>query len=245
MKSSMAVAAQCQTTYVSKVLHGDRHFSLEQAELINLFLQHSPEEAKFFILLVSIERAGNPALKKRWQNEINAQIEKHHSLKDRLKTQKEQLSPEVQSTYYRVWYFTAAHFCLTISKLRTREALQRALGISNAQVKEALEFLLSVGLAEKHGNEYRTGKSVIFVGRDSPYLHPHHINWRHQAIRSIENLQKDDVHYSSVLTLTATEVAKVRSIFLKAIEEAREIGKSSKNEEELHSVCVDCFRVDR
>lgn len=245
MKSALAQAAQCQSTYVSQVLHGERHFSLEQAELINLHLGHSADEARFFILLVSRERAGNPALKARMSAEITAQIEKQQNLKDRLNAKKEELSPEVQANYYRTWYNTAIHVCLTVAGLRTKEAISRALGVPAAQVTESLEFMTSVGLARKVGNEFHTGNKVVFVGRDSPFLTHHHINWRQQAIRSLELNLKDDVHYSSVISVPSKEVARLRSLFLKAIEEAREIWKAPLEGEELHSICVDFFKIDR
>lgn len=245
MKTAIAQAAQCQSTYVSQVLQGNRHFSLEQAELINLHLGHSPDESRFFILLVSFERAGNPALKARLDRELKIETEKFQNLKDRLKAKKEELNPEVQASYYRTWYNTAVHVCLTVSKLRTKEAISRALGVPLTQVSEALEFLTSAGLAEKRGNEFFTGNRVVFVGRDSPLLTHHHINWRHQAIRSIEMNRKDDVHYSAVVSITAKDAEKIRSLFLRSIEEAREVWKASTNEEELQSICVDFFKVSQ
>jgi len=245
MKTALASAAQCQTTYVSMVLQGERHFSLEQAEAINQFLQHSVEEARFFILLVSRERAGTPALRHRLEREIKIEIDKYHDLKHRLKAKKETLSPEVQATYYRTWYNTAVHVCLTVAKMRTKESISKALGIPVQQVSEALEFLVSVGLAEKRAQEYFTGENVVFVGRDSPFLTHHHINWRQQAIRSIELNRERDVHYSGVVSLRAEDSEKLRNLFLKSIEEARAIWKNSTNEEGLHAICVDFFRISQ
>lgn len=245
IKTLLANAAQCQSTYVSQVLQGERNFNLEQAELINIYLGHTHDEAKFFILLVSFERAGNSALRARMEAELNHEREKYRNLKDRLKARKEELSPEVQANYYRTWYNTAVHVCLTVANLRTKDAISRALGVPLIQVAEALEFLTSMGLAEKRGNEFFTGTNTAFIGRDSPFLTHHHINWRHQAIRSIELNQKDDVHYSSVVSVTTKEAEKIRELFLKCIEDAREIWKASKNEEALHSICVDVFKATR
>jgi uncharacterized protein (TIGR02147 family) len=245
MKSALAKAAQCQSTYISQVLSGDRDFNLEQAELINLFLGHSADEARYFILLVSRERAGIPALKARLDRELQIEVDKQHNLKNRLNAKKEQLDPEVQAHYYRSWYITAVHVCLTLSHLRTKEAISKALSIPIPQVSEALEFLVSAGLARKVGNEYETGQNVVFVGKDSPFLTHHHINWRQQAIRSAELNRKEDVHYSSVFSISARDVKKLRTLILQTISEASETWKNSTDEEELHSFCIDFFRVDR
>lgn len=242
LKSELAIAARCQTTYISQVLHGDKNFSPEQTELINLYLGHSGEEAKFFMLLVSRQRAGIPELRNRIETELENEKEKHRDLKERLKSKKQELTPEIQSKYYRAWYNVAVHICLTIPELRTKESISKSLNISAAKVTEALDFLTSVGLAEKKGSEHFTGTNVTFIG-DSPYLLHHHMNWRHQAIRSIEMDKKEDFHYSSVISIPRKDVDKIRSLILKNIEEMREIWKNATNEEELHSICVDFFQI--
>jgi hypothetical protein len=88
-------------------------------------------------------------------------------------------------------------------------------------------------------------QNVVFVGKDSPFLTHHHINWRQQAIRSAELNRKEDVHYSSVFSISARDVKKLRTLIIQTISKASEIWKSSTDEEELHSFCIDFFRVDR
>ena len=70
-KSAMASAIHCQSAYISRVLNGDAHFSLEQAYALNGFLGHSEEEAEFFILLVSYARAGTQPLERFFLRKIN------------------------------------------------------------------------------------------------------------------------------------------------------------------------------
>ncbi len=243
IKSALAKAAQCQTTYVSQVLNGDRHFSAEQAEQINLFIGHTPDEAQYFHLLVSHARAGSAALRKRLEGEMHGLVEKHQNLKNRLASQKEELSPEHQHRYYQTWYITAIHVCLNVAGLRTPEQIARALALPLETVKESLEFLLSSGLAAREGGEYRTTQNVVFVGRDSPNLLRHHVNWRHQAIRSIELQRKPDLHYSGVVAVNAEDAPKLHAIFTRAIEEARALWKASEKEDSIHAISVDFFKL--
>ncbi len=62
-KSAMARAMACQSAYVSRVLKDQASFSLEQAERLNRLFSHSRLEAKYFLTLVSRDRAGTPELK--------------------------------------------------------------------------------------------------------------------------------------------------------------------------------------
>jgi hypothetical protein len=71
----------------------------------------------------------------------------------------------------------------------------------------------------------------------------HHINWRLQAIRSLERKDMDGVlHYSSVVTISKKDVIEIKSLLVKAIESSKAIVRDSK-EEELHSLCLDFFKV--
>ena len=64
IKSKMAQAMRCQLAYLSQVLNGPAHLSLEQAEALNGILDHSHEEGDFFLLLLQRARAGTPGLRK-------------------------------------------------------------------------------------------------------------------------------------------------------------------------------------
>jgi hypothetical protein len=48
MKGKMAKAAGCHTAFISQVLNGSLHLSLEQAARLNSFFQHTKDEARFF-----------------------------------------------------------------------------------------------------------------------------------------------------------------------------------------------------
>ena len=60
---SMAEAIRCQVAYISHVLAGDYHFSIEQAEASARFFGLSRAESEFFVLLVSHNRSGTTELR--------------------------------------------------------------------------------------------------------------------------------------------------------------------------------------
>lgn len=241
-RTELAHAAHCQIAYVSQVLGGDRHFTFEQAEGINVYLEHSEDEARFFLLLLSHERAGTGKLRARYEKEIQRETEKHLTLKDRFKA-KEVLSRETQMTYFSNWYFAAITMALTIAELRTKEALVRALGLKPSIVAKTLEFLVEAGLAEHRGTEYYPGVSNIYLGNDTPLIVQHHTNWRMRAIASLDAHNKDDLHYSAVVSIPSQEFAKIRETLTKAIEEARKHWVEATNEEQLCAVSMDWYKI--
>ncbi|HLE01367.1 MAG TPA: TIGR02147 family protein [Bdellovibrionota bacterium] len=243
VRSELARAAQCQLAYISRVLATDTaDFSLEQAEKISEFMNHADREIRYFLLLVQYARAGTASLKNRYLAEIKEAQEKQLYLKDRLGV-KQPLSLEAQTTYYSAWYYAAIHVLLTAPKFQTKKEIAAALGLSLKKVSEVLAFLASVDLAREEKGRFVTGQVRIHLGADSPLIAKHHINWRIEAIRSLERedrAQSNDLHYSSVVTLSDEDRIRVKSILVKAIEEAKAIVRDSPSDK-LCSFSLDLY----
>ena len=84
MRSMLADKIRSQSSYVTKVLNEEAHFSLEQASLINEALAHTEEESRFFLYLVQLARAGNDTVKKFFENEISKILDSRLTIKNRM-----------------------------------------------------------------------------------------------------------------------------------------------------------------
>ncbi|MEQ1665875.1 MAG: TIGR02147 family protein, partial [Bdellovibrionales bacterium] len=156
IQTALAERLGCQTGYVSQVLNSHANFSLEQAEAVNQYIGHSYEEGHLFLLLVELARAGTQDLKKRFQNEIDKVLNQRLLFKDRVDIKKT-LEPVDQATYYSSWYYAAIHVAVSVPSLRSREALMLYFNLSSETLTSALNFLVSVGLLEKKGDQYTQG----------------------------------------------------------------------------------------
>ncbi|MDR3607391.1 MAG: TIGR02147 family protein [Oligoflexia bacterium] len=242
-RTRLAEHLHCHLTYISQVLGGTAHLSPEQAQSLNRYYGHSGEESDFFLNLVLLARAGSPELERYYLTKIEQILERRLILKDRLKY-KQTLNPVDQATYYSSWHYTAVHFALTIPRLQTRDAIARYLGLAPAIVSAALEFLLSVGIAREEKGRFTTGATSIHLGNDSPMLPKHHANWRIQALRSLDLAGPDDFHYTSVVTLAKSDLVKIKSLMVSAIEQIRPVIRESP-EEGLYCYSMDLFGVTR
>lgn len=245
IRMAMAIAIGSPVSHISQVLGGKSQLSMEQAEGINEFYGHTPEEANFFLLLVQYARAGSQGLKKRLGNQIQQILEKRLVLKERLGV-KTILSIEDQTTFYSSWIYGAIHVMLTIDKFQTKEAISHYLGISIQHTAEILEFLVSIGLAvQKENGHFTVGTSRIHLGNDSPMISKFHTNWRIKAISSMEKERlKEDLHYSSAITISEADMMRIKGLLVKNIEEIKAIIKDSK-EEGVHCFSLDFFRICR
>lgn len=241
-KTIIAQALQCKGAFVSQVLNKDANFSLEQGEALNRLLQHPPESADFFLLLVQYERAGTLHLRERLRRQIDKYIQKRQILKERVDI-KETLPIEAQATYYSHWAYGVIHMLLTVEAFKTRDAIVGYTRLPIEKVSDVLDFFVRTGLAIYKNGKYELGTSRLFLGNDSPLIAKHHTNWRLQAIQSLDRDLKNDLHYSSVVSIASSEVAKVKEALIKGMQSAREIVKNSPPEEEIFCICVDFFKT--
>lgn len=240
IKLKMAEHLSCQTAFVSQVLNNEPNFSLEQGVKLNKFFNHTKEEARFFLLLLQYERAASEELKDFFNQEMKEILDKRSNLKERLGI-KNTLKKVDQQVYYSSWLYTCIHMLVSIPEFQTVIAISRHLNLSRAKVIEVLTFLEETGLIQKNGTHYEIGVTRLHLSKDSPQIQRHHTNWRMQAIRAIDINEPDNLHYSTIVTMSKADVPKVSEILIKAIEECRKVIRESK-EEQVQSICIDFFR---
>lgn len=244
-RSRLAEVLHCQTAFISHVLNGNSHFSLEHGVLISKFLNHTLEEARYFILLVSLGRAGSKTLEDFYRSQMDEISRKRTQIKEHITTD-QILSAEIQMRYYSAWYYAGVHVATSVPEYQTRDALSVALGLNPALVSECLEFLVGCGLVVPKGNRFQIGPARIHLGADSAMISRLHTNWRVKALQSFEQQEQDqtNLHYSAVITLSHADVQRVRETLLKAIAENEKIFRPSK-EEAVYCLDMDWFRVSK
>ena len=237
----LAEAIGCQVAYITHVLSGENHFSLEQAEASARYFSLSREETEFFLLLVQQNRAGTVSLRKLFDSQLEERRQKNQLLKTRLKIT-ESLSREDQAIYYGSWHFAAIHVLLTIPEFRSVEEISARLKLKPKRVLEVLEFLAAQGLVKKELGHYKTIAPFLHLESDSPLIPRHHTNWRLRSIDSFDEVAPEELHYSLAFTIARSDIPKVREVLTQALESCAKIIRPSK-EEELVSLCVDLFKV--
>jgi uncharacterized protein (TIGR02147 family) len=241
IRKALAESIRCQVAYVSHVLAGSYHFSVEQAEGAARFFGLSRDESEYLLLLVSQNRAGTKELQSFLDRMLDDSVRRQKSLKSRAKI-KETIDRVDQATYYSHWYYGAVHMLLTIPELRTREAISRRLKLTPRKVSGILDFLIASGLVKKEGAQFLPFATALHLEGDSPLIARHHTNWRLCSISSLSEERPNDLHYSGVVTCSENDLPKVRERIAQCLEECVAIIKPSK-EERLVGLCLDWFEV--
>jgi len=237
IKSRIAEQARCHLAYISQVLSGKTHFSLEQADALHLLLGHGEEEANYFLLLVEHARASTPSLIRHFERRMQKVLEQRAQLKNRF-TDKKSLNSEDQVIYYSHWAYCAVHMVVLNPAFRSPDSISKYLDLSVSKTSQVLDFLTSAGLVKKEGGVFVPGDVRIHLGHDSPMISKHHTNWRIQAVKALERETSQELHYSGVISVSLTDLPKVREVLIRALEDVRKIVKDSADE------AVYCYTMD-
>ncbi|MEN0060321.1 MAG: DUF4423 domain-containing protein [Bdellovibrio sp.] len=152
------------------------------------------------------------------------------------------LTIEEQLQYYEGWLFTAIHMCTLVPRLRTPTAMKDYLNIPVAQIKEALEILLSLGLVSLQAGQYFNTQKRIHLSKQGLTLKKHHSNWRLQSISSLDRKQSEDLHYTSIMSISKSAAEEIKRIILNSIQECEPVIKTAKDECVV-ALAVDLFEV--
>lgn len=240
-RSELAQAAGVQRTFITQVLGGSSHLSLEQAVRVSRFLGHSDEELDFLLLLIEYGRAGSELLREQLRRQIKARINERLVLRRRLQSQKA-LPLEAQLRYYSAWFYSAIRVALGVPELRTPEALSRRLSIPEATVREVLEFLLGCGMIQKNGAHYAGAPFHLHLGTDSALLTRLHSNWRIRALSSLQQEGPRDLHYSYAMSLSREDALELKAMLVKYLEELQRKVIASRDET-VFALCLDFFEL--
>ena len=216
-RKHLAEALGVHTTFVSQVLSGKVDFSLEQAESVNAHLAHTNEEADYFLLMLLKERAGTLHLKKRFEEKVEKLREERMRIAARVKPERVVADGD-REKFYSSYLYGAIHVLTSIPNFQTLDSLASALHQSRGRIGQAVEFMVRVGVLVQVGQKYLPAANHFHLGNDSNLVARHHANWRSHTISKMQFLDKKDIHYSACVTLSKTDISKVKDILLNAIE---------------------------
>lgn len=244
VKSQLAKALKCETSFISQVLNGDSNFSLEQGFQVAQFFKLDDEEAEFFLLLVNLARAGNVTLQNFYQKRISLIRNVRLSVTEKFRT-KASLTKEEEAKYFSSWIYAAVHAAMSISKLQNVDTLSSYLGVRKDIVDEALKFLVASQLLKKTEKSYELGVIKLHLGKESAMVSKHHGNWRVRALRALETAADDkQLHYSSVVTISESDIAVIQESLLEGIARVKE-KISASQPERLYSLNFDFFELSK
>jgi uncharacterized protein (TIGR02147 family) len=240
-RSRLAQFLGCETSFVSQVLTGRSHFSLEHSIRASDFLGHTSEEKHYFMLLVQKGKAGSRPLESYYDAQIAEVRKRRQVVRERIQV-KDELKLQDQMTYYSAWWFVAAHILCALPGTQTRDEITRKLSLPAEVVNRTLDFLLGKGLIKEESGHYSIGAQRIHLGTASPLLPRHHSNWRMKAMQAVDHPKAGDLHYSGVIGISKKDGERVRAMMLDLLQKSEVIVQESK-EDTAYVMLMDFFEL--
>lgn len=225
------------STLISQVIRGDKDFSDEQAIKVAEFLQLREIETDYFLHLVFYSKAGSVDLQKYHLSKIKKLKASGKSVGHRIGESSE-LSDDDKIRYYSDWRYVAVWLATSIEELRDVQSISEHLDIQRNIVQDILDFLISKGLCRKTENGVVMELKKIHIPASSPLVVNHHLNWRMKSLAFVQNVKKQELAFTSPLSISREDFEKVRGMVLKLIEDISEVVE--KTEPEI----IACLNID-
>jgi uncharacterized protein (TIGR02147 family) len=239
----LAIALNVHTTLISQVIKGKKTFTMEQAAGVCEFLSLSDMETEYFLLLVQIDRAGSQSLRRVLNRQLEELRARSTELVNRLRSQRK-LTEEERAIFYSDWTYSAIRQLTGIDGYQALDPIAEYFGLSRRRTKEAIEFLIRVGLCKEVDGNLRIGPMSTHVESTSAWVRLHHINWREKAIDALNREGPAKLHYTAPMTLSRTDAFEVRELIVQYLQRVDKIIEPS-IPEQLYCLNIDWFKVVR
>ncbi len=237
----IATSVGVHTSYLAHVLAGAKNLNFDQATELSDVLKLTPMEQEYFFTLVHLDRAGTSKSKKYWLTKKDEILAERSKVKSRVGEHTE-LSDHDRAIFYSSWIYVAVFSATFIENGQTLDQIAKHFQLPRVKAEEILDFLVRTGICERHGSKYKPGTTFVYIGNDSPLVVKHHTNWRMKAIQKMDSREAKELFFTSPMSMSLEDFAKIRELLAKSIEKSLEICKAS-DAKEVVCLNIDLFRL--
>lgn len=221
---------------ISQIFKGTRELSLEQANTMAAYFGMTELEKEYFFLLVQKGRTSNHELIKYFNEKLEKIRIEAQDLKNIVTS--ERLSEETQSLFYSNWYYSAIRLSTLLKGFENPDKIANNLNLPITVVQKVISFLLQNELIIEEKGKLKIGPQRTHVEASSPFVNRHHINWRLKGIEHMDNLNPDELFYTSPMTLSKDAMKEIKKGLLDFIAEKSALVKDAKDEQ------IACLNID-
>jgi uncharacterized protein (TIGR02147 family) len=241
-KASFAQFIGCQQSFLSQILRGKPDLSIEHGLLANEFLEHTKDEARHFLLLLQYGRAASKRLRDYYREEIESSLAEQRKVIKKIDPKARSISEHAKGVYYSSWAFGAAHMLSGIDVQGQIDFLTKKVGVKRDDLANIIRFLLEQGLLTEIAGQYRPANKRIHLPATDPLVLSHHKNFRLRALEEMHTLKNDNLHYSTLMTVSKSDMLIIKDLVLRLVQQVDEVVMPAANESALQ-MNIDLFEI--
>lgn len=240
-RAALARELNCQNAFISSVINGKSHLSLEHALKAARFLGLDPEGIEYFLLLIQKEKAGTKDLRDYLSQELRRRKASLNKSQTQQMLSTEEISVLSLHRYFSSWIYPALHTLCMIPDFQTLRALQERLSLDRDVLVDALEFLTKSGFLICSDYKFQSVQSRLHFSFAHGAETAFHQQWRIKALEALSPQKISNFHYTSTVALNARYRDKIEAVLSQAIKDSEKHIADSPCED-FYVLSVDLFR---
>lgn len=227
---------------VSQIFKGGRELSMEQAHILSNYFGLGDLEKEYFFLLVQKARTSNHELMKYYDQRLEKIAKEGLEVKNIIDN--ERLTEETQSLFYSNWYYSAIRLSTLIPGNESADKIADHLGLPIHVVQKVMSFLMQNRLVVEENGKLKIGPQRTHIEASSPFVNRHHINWRLKGIEHMDNLNNNELFYTSPMTISEKSMKEIKKMLLNFVVEMSKEVKEAKDEK-IACLNIDFFELEK
>lgn len=237
----IALSLRVHSTLVSQIFNGDRHLTCEQGCDLAEHLGLNQLETDYFLNLILEARAASVKLQRALKRQREKILQQAKALTSHFPKGRS-LTEGDEAIYYSQWHYSAILLLTQIPGFTNADAIAQALALPLTTVRQAIDFLLKVGLVSEERGKLKCEQNWMTVSRHSLHVVRHHVNWRLKAMENLTEQEEDEIALTGPITLSQKDAVKVKRLIEKLLTEVSELVEDSPPET-LRCLNLDFFKV--
>lgn len=233
----MADHLRISSTMMSHILNGEKHFSLEVANDLAVFIGMDEAETEYFLLLLFHAKAGSFSLRERFKKKILLEQKRASEITKRVKADTD-LPNIAKTVFYSNWLYTGIRNMTACPGFQNIDEIANHLNLPRATIKKVVDFLTKNELCLEKDGKLIPGLKQTHVGHQSPLVSRHHQNWRLQGFSKMIDAEDKNLFFTAPMSLSYETAELIRQKIPGFIEEIIKIVRPSPSE------VVRCLNID-
>ena len=242
-QSTLAKAANCQSSYLSQVVSGKPQISEDIGLRIGRFLNMTPLQLEYFLNLIRLGRSNDEEFRSFIMMKILQDQRQQLNIAQNIDSSFPITNTDFAGHYTSDLLVSIIHMISFSEKYKTLPQICQRLGISEARALEVIQVLEALKTIEFSNGVLKPSVTSTHVPANSEHNRTYQIQRRLLAINSIQKCDfKKNLHYSGIFTLSEEDFESLKIKIVDFISQAHKKIETSPAIE-LYGMCLDAFIV--
>ncbi len=236
-----AKAMRVHPTQLTHVFKGDKDLTVEQGQLLGIFLELNELELNYFVYLIMYARAGTQELKSLFKEKLQDFLRKQQSSGTGI-VNNDFLTEEDKFEFYSNWYYPVVYHLCEVFQEKNLKLMAKLTMLSESDIENAFSFLEKKKMISvKKDGVIQVHLLDFYLNKDSKLIWNYHRTWRLKAFESHENKRESELFFTYSFAISEESIASIQRKIKDFIQEICSDVENKKEAEAVMCLGLDWF----